>query len=204
MSQRAPVPLTAAVSEEFQSIQEQVAACYQCGTCSGACPVVAAGGMDYTPRAIMRMIQAGLEAEVLSSQTIWTCASCYLCVVRCPRDVEITDVMTRLRNVAIAKGFKARAGRVYNEGFMDIVRRHGRMYEPELVVRYHLLTNPLNMLGVAPVGLKMVLKRKLRFLPEHPEGRSEVRGIFRQLHIGHKPARRTPGEDHEQKGEERR
>jgi heterodisulfide reductase subunit C len=170
-----------AVASEMRPIEEEVALCYQCGTCSGACPVAAAGGMDYTPRAIMRMVQAGLQDEVLSSQTIWTCASCYACVVRCPRDIEITDVMTQLRNVALGRGYRARKGRVYNVGFMDIVRRHGRMYEPELVVRYNLLTNPLNFIGLAPVAIKMIAKRKLRFLPDHPKGRAEIRGIFDRL-----------------------
>ncbi len=184
MSQQGTVRLGADLSPEMQPIGEMVALCYQCGTCSGACPVVAAGGMDYTPRAIMRLLQAGMEEEVLSSQTIWTCASCYHCVVRCPRDIEITDVMTRLRNVALRKGYKARKGKVYNEGFMDIVRAHGRVWEAELVVRYNLLTNPLNFLKLAPVGLTMVRKGKLRFLPDHPQGRAEVRGIFDRLEGG--------------------
>jgi heterodisulfide reductase subunit C len=181
MSQREAIRLGAQTSAEMRQIEAEVSLCYQCGTCSGACPVNAAGGMDYTPRAIMRMIQAGLEDEVLSSQTIWTCASCYACVVRCPRDIEITDVMTQLRNVALEKGYKARRGRVYNEGFMSIVRFHGRMWEPRLVVQYNLLTNPLNFVGLAPIGAKMLLKRKLRLLPDQPPGRAEVRGIFDRL-----------------------
>jgi heterodisulfide reductase subunit C len=178
------IRLGVVTSAEMRPIEEGVALCYQCGTCSGACPVTAAGGMDYTPRAIMRMIQAGMEQEVLSSQTIWTCASCYACVVRCPRDIEITDVMTQLRNLALEKGYKAREGKVYNESFMGLVRQHGRMWEPRLVVQYNLLTNPLNLLGLAPIGLKMVLKRKLRFLPDHPEGRSQIRRIFDGLQGG--------------------
>jgi heterodisulfide reductase subunit C len=184
MSEKEAIRLRPETSAEMRPIEEMAAACYQCGTCSGACPVAAAGGMDYMPRAIMRMIQAGMEQEVLSSQTIWTCASCYACVVRCPRDIEITDIMTQLRNVALEKGYKARQGRVYNKGFMDIVRQHGRMWEPRLVIQYNLLTNPLAFLGLAPIGLKMVLKRKLRFLPDHPDGRPEIRGIFDGLEGG--------------------
>jgi heterodisulfide reductase subunit C len=172
------IRLGAETSAEMRPIEIETAVCYQCGTCTGACPVAAAGGMDYTPRAIMRMIQAGMEEEVLSSQTIWTCASCYACAVRCPRDIEITDVMTQLRNLALERGYKARKGRVYNTSFMNIVRRHGRMYEAELVVRYNLQTNPLNFIGLIPVAVKMILKGKLRFLPDHPEGRSEIRGMF--------------------------
>jgi len=181
MTQTDAIRLGAETSAEMKEIEEMAAPCYQCGTCTGACPVVAAGGMDYTPRAIMRMIQAGMEHETLSSQTIWTCASCYACAARCPRDIEITDMMTKLRNIALKKGYKARRGKVYNEGFMSIVRRHGRMYELELVVRYNLLTNPLNFLGLLPVGLKMIRKGKLRYLPEHPQGRPEIRHMFNRV-----------------------
>ncbi len=184
MTQSEAIRLRRETSAEMKPIEEMAAICYQCGTCSGACPVVAAGGMDYAPRAIMRMIQAGMEQEVLSSQTIWTCASCYACAVRCPRDIEITDLMTRLRNIALKKGYKARRDKVYNKGFMSIVRNHGRMWELELVVRYNLLTNPLNFLGLLPVGLKMIRKGKLRYLPDHPKGRPEVRHIFDKLEGG--------------------
>ena len=178
MTQTNVIRLGAETSADMKEIEEMAATCYQCGTCTGACPVVAAGGMDYTPRAIMRMIQAGMEHETLSSQTIWTCASCYACAARCPREIEITDMMTKLRHIALKRGYKARRGKVYNEGFMSIVRRHGRMYELELVVRYNLLTNPFNFLGLLPVGLKMIRKNKLRYLPDHPQGRSEVRHMF--------------------------
>ena len=173
-------------SPEVEAIVEAVSVCYQCGTCSGSCPVAPAGGMDYTPRTIMRLIQAGMEDEVLSSETVWTCAACYACAVRCPRDIDITDVMIRLRNLALIRGYPARSGiarkgRIYNVDFMKIVRRLGRIYEAELVVRYHLKTNPLNLLGMAPVGLKMLMKHKLRLLPSSPEGKAEIKGIFYQL-----------------------
>jgi heterodisulfide reductase subunit C len=173
-------------SPEVEKIVEAVSVCYQCGTCSGSCPVAPAGGMDYTPRTIMRLIQAGMEDEVLSSQTVWTCSACYSCAVRCPRDIDITDVMIRLRNLALIRGYPAktgiaRRGRIYNVDFMRIVRRFGRIYELELVLRYHLRTNPLNLLGMAPVGLKMLLKRKLHLLPHLIEGRPEIDGLFYRL-----------------------
>ena len=174
------------MSSEMEEIAEAVSTCYQCGTCSASCPVVPAGGMDYTPRSIMRLIQAGMEDEVLSSQTIWTCAGCFSCAVRCPRDIDITGIMMSLRNLALMRGSPARTaptrwGRIYNVDFMRIVRRFGRMYELELVLRYHLKTNPFNLLGMAPVGLKMFVKHKLRLLPDPAEGRAEVLGIFDHL-----------------------
>jgi hypothetical protein len=106
--------------------------------------------------------------------------------VRCPRDIDITNVMVDLRNLAIARGYPehggvGRRGRVYNVDFMRIIRRLGRMYEAELVLRYHLKTNPFNLLKMAPVGLTMFLKRKLRLLPEPAKGRGEIARMFDYL-----------------------
>jgi len=42
------------LSEEMVALQETVASCVKCGTCTGSCPVA----MDYTPRAVMRLIMA--------------------------------------------------------------------------------------------------------------------------------------------------
>ena len=37
------------------------------------------------------MIRAGYREDVMKSDTIWLCASCYLCAARCPKDIKITD-----------------------------------------------------------------------------------------------------------------
>lgn len=169
-------------SADMIALQEMVAGCIQCGTCTGSCPV--AWAMDYTPRAIMRLIEAGLEKAVLGSQTMWVCASCYSCAVRCPRDIEITDVMTRLRNVAIRKGYRPKADVAFYRGFMDIVRRYGRMWEPELMIRHGLAVNPLKLLGQAPIGLAMLRRGKLALMPDRIEGQHEVQAIFDRVEGG--------------------
>jgi len=168
-----------APSAELAALQETVASCIQCGTCSASCPTAFA--MDYTPRAIMRLIQADMEEATLGSQTIWVCASCYSCAVRCPRDIEITEVMTRLRNMAIKKGYRPRTDVAFYCGFMDIVRRYGRMFEPELMVRYGLAVNPLKLLGQASIGLTMLRKGKLAFRPHRIEGQPQVQEIFERI-----------------------
>lgn len=170
------------LSMEMHAIEEMVAACYQCGTCTGSCPV--AWAMDYSPRQIIRMIQVGLEKEVLSSQAIWICASCYHCTVRCPRGVKITDTMAMLRNLAIVKGHKPNKGMVFNKAFMEIIKRYGRMFEPELMLRYNLATNPLTLLGKASLGLAMLRKGKIGFKPEKMEDRKELKNIFATVEKG--------------------
>jgi heterodisulfide reductase subunit C len=79
--------------------------CIQCGTCGGSCP--SAGAMDHTPRAIFAMLKEGMRDEVLKSNTPWMCVSCYYCMVRCPQEIHITDVMYTLKNMSLrAKAYK--------------------------------------------------------------------------------------------------
>ena len=69
--------------------------CYQCGTCSGSCPM--AEHITVLPRRVMAFLQLGHREELEKSNTPWTCASCHTCMVRCPRGIDIPKVMEALR-----------------------------------------------------------------------------------------------------------
>lgn len=75
-------------------------ACYQCGTCSASCPF--APEMDLLPDKVIRQITLGMT-DLLTSKTIWLCASCYLCVERCPRDIDMAKIMEALRQIHLRK-----------------------------------------------------------------------------------------------------
>jgi len=77
---------------------EIVTMCDQCGTCSGGCPMV--GEMDVTPSQLMRLAQLGVR-DVLDSKTIWVCASCYTCTVRCPRGLDVSKVAEAMRQIIL-------------------------------------------------------------------------------------------------------
>lgn len=61
--------------------------------------------MDLLPNQIMRLVQLGMEEDLASSKTIWLCASCFTCTVRCPKGVDISRVMEALRVIALRKSF---------------------------------------------------------------------------------------------------
>ena len=76
--------------------------CFQCGTCTAGCP--SGKNTAYRTRKLMRAAQLGLKDETVNSEDLWQCTTCYTCSERCQRDVQIVDVVTALRNIAVANG----------------------------------------------------------------------------------------------------
>lgn len=79
---------------------EKLKQCFQCGTCTSDCPI-ARFSDSYRPRHLIRMVLLGLKKRVLTSDTLWLCASCFTCTDRCPQDVEVASVIRILRNAAV-------------------------------------------------------------------------------------------------------
>jgi heterodisulfide reductase subunit C len=73
--------------------------CYQCGTCSGSCPMVE--HITAVPRRIMALLQLGQAEALAEANTPWVCASCHTCMVRCPRGIDIPKVMEALRQLQL-------------------------------------------------------------------------------------------------------
>ncbi len=157
--------------------------CYQCGKCSAGCPL--ANDMDYTSSMVMRILQNEddkLDKDLLQSQAIWLCASCEMCISRCPMSVDIPKVMDFLRQQSIAKGLqnKAAAKNIipFHRSFLDMIRLTGRSYEVGMVVDYKLRSKKfMQDLTVAP---KMFLKGKLSIFPEMVKGTKNISRIFKQ------------------------
>ncbi len=78
---------------------QNVAKCFQCGTCSASCPM--SERATATPRRAMLLIQFG-QAEALNEVNLpWLCASCHTCEVRCPRGIDIPAVMEAIRQIRL-------------------------------------------------------------------------------------------------------
>jgi Fe-S oxidoreductase len=74
--------------------------CYQCGTCDTACPWNRV--RKFMIRRIMHQAQLGLVP--FESEDLWLCATCGKCVQRCPRGVEIIDLMRAMRRLLVPDG----------------------------------------------------------------------------------------------------
>jgi heterodisulfide reductase subunit C len=144
--------------EEICSIPggEKIRLCIQCGTCSASCPNV--DRMQYTPRQLIAMARAGKGDEVLSSNAMWCCASCYLCTVRCPRDIQPTELMHALECVAVRRSVsnaRTRTPTMYRS-FSDFVYGIGSVPEVGFMTWFYMLTNPLRAMRMIPLALSLV------------------------------------------------
>jgi heterodisulfide reductase subunit C len=87
---------------------QNIRKCYACGTCTAGCPVFQVDS-DYNPRKLIRMILLGMKKEVLSSKVIWLCIRCYTCTANCPQEVDFSNIMMALRDMAVAEGYASAA-----------------------------------------------------------------------------------------------
>ncbi len=74
--------------------------CYQCGTCDTVCPWNRV--RDFFVRRIV--LQAQLGVVPFDSEDLWLCATCGRCVQKCPRGVEIIDIMRAMRRLLVPDG----------------------------------------------------------------------------------------------------
>lgn len=151
--------------------------CIQCGTCGGSCP--SAADMDHTPRALFAMLRAGMREEVLRSNTPWICVSCYHCVVRCPQEVHIADVMYTLKGMDIkAKKYTDSKPPDFSQTFVGMVETFGRSFELGLASRFYLTHQPLRLPGMAGMGIGMLTKKRMNMLPTKIKNMEQLTAIL--------------------------
>lgn len=153
---------------------EELEHCIQCGTCSGVCPLSIY--MDHTPRQVMALTRSDFKKEVLSSHTIWLCASCYACTVECPKEIRITDIMYELKQRAIHEGHypKRFPIPVLAREFSEMVKKNGRISEMVLVIKLFLKTSWKAALGNWRMGLDLQKTGRLSLKSEKIRQREQL------------------------------
>lgn len=157
--------------------------CIQCGMCSATCPLSIY--MDYPPRRIIAMTRAGFKKEVLSSNTIWLCASCYCCTVHCPEKIKITDVMYALKRMAIQEECypKKFTVPILAQTFFKMVSQKGRSSEFRLVLSMYLKVSLVKLFSLAPIGWNLMVKKRLPLRSESIKQKNELALILKGLRV---------------------
>ena len=152
--------------------------CLHCTTCTNACPFLE--GMDYYPNVVLRLIQMGMEKEVLESSTIWICVGCNTCCNYCPMAIDIPAVMDSLRHLALERKVKIAEPDVLNfhREVLNTVEKYGRTHKLEIMLRYKLKKK--DFLSDMGVGMKMLKKRKLDLTPSKVKDEASIERIFKK------------------------
>ncbi len=139
--------------------------CMQCGVCSGSCPF--GPHWDHPPQEIFMMIRAGKRDEVLTTESMWMCTSCYNCIVRCPRELPITHIMHGLANYAHRLGIapKMNPTRRFSAIFWNNITKTGRVNELALSLKLYFMDGFGNgvkkALAMKKVGIGMIKTKRL-------------------------------------------
>lgn len=139
---------------------ESLALCFQCGTCTGACP--SGRRTPYRVRQVVRKSLMGFKEDVISDDTLWMCSTCYECQERCPRGIKIVDIIKIARNYASQAGYMAKAHKM--TGSFVIKTGHG------------VPINDATMALRKSVGLDELPPTTHQF----PEALNEVQAIFKK------------------------
>lgn len=155
------------VSEKLKKVEMETDKCYQCGTCSGDCPV-AKLDLSFNPR---KIVLATNNDKILSSEILWKCAACFKCY-RCPRDVKPAEVLGELRKEFVKEGEFPKMA----EAFTMLVRDYGELPESKLVFKVKGLST-INMIPFELV-LRMFKVGKVKLWVRKSSSAKEVKKLF--------------------------
>jgi len=97
------VQLRNEINERLSRLQDEISDyCYQCAKCTSGCE--AHKLLELEPHKIVALLKRGLIDEMINSDVIWTCMSCFKCRERCPQKVAPVEVLFALKNMAVASG----------------------------------------------------------------------------------------------------
>ena len=145
--------------------------CYQCGTCTGDCPV-AWVNEEFNPRRIVLSLQ--VNGQDLGNEAYWLCAMCFKCL-RCPRDVKPVEIFSELRKMAISGGVE-NVGTKLVKAFVDVVKEYGRLVETKFMLKFMGIES-IKMLPPS-IAFKMWRNGKVSISAKKSECAEEVRKIF--------------------------
>lgn len=150
--------------------------CFQCKKCSAGCTI--ARVTDRLPHRLVRMIQLGLEDEVLRSRHIWLCVSCQTCTTRCPNQIDLGAVTDALRQISLEAGVPPAEPEIlaFHQVTLETVRRHGRMHELGMIARLKMRTGEYTKdMGM---GIGLFSKGKIRLFASKVRDRAELAALF--------------------------
>jgi Fe-S oxidoreductase len=92
------VPPEAKLAQKFD-----LYGCYQCGKCTGGCPVTVRSRLNIRRLILEGILERGPD-RLSERQEIWDCTTCKTCTLRCPRGIKPMDLVIGIRSILVEEG----------------------------------------------------------------------------------------------------
>ena len=143
--------------------------CILCAVCYGGCNMAEVNSAFLGPAALTKGWRfAGDSRDGATSERLrrlqqdnaaWTCAHCFNCDEWCPKHVQPKEAIGNLREAMIQAGMNSTRGAKHTVNFGTGVKNSGLLNETTLPLT---TAGILGMMSMAPKGIRMLLKRKLK------------------------------------------
>ena len=92
-----------ATTEQTFAQKYDLYGCYQCGKCTGGCPVSLKSKLNIRRLMIEGILGRHLE-RIQEKLELWDCTTCKTCTLRCPREMKPMDLVIGMRGILVEEG----------------------------------------------------------------------------------------------------
>jgi succinate dehydrogenase / fumarate reductase, iron-sulfur subunit len=184
---------------EERSRLNQTGNCIMCGACYSECNAREVNPGFVGPHALAkayRMVadsrdqttETRLEKYNHSTDGVWGCTRCYHCNAVCPMDVAPMEQISKIKSEILERTdarFNAQSSRSirHRKVLIDLVKQGGWINEQEfgLKVVGNSFRDLRGLVSLAPLGLRMIVKRKFPLGFEPSAGATRVRSLIESV-----------------------
>lgn len=179
-------------SPEERSRLDQMGNCILCGACYSECNAREVNSDFVGPHALakaQRLVadsrdattESRLEAYNQGTEGVWGCTRCYMCNTVCPMEVAPMDQISKIKQEILDRKDAQSSRQVrHRKVLIDLVKQGGWIDERKfgLQVVANSGRDLQGLIGLGPLGLRMLTRGKFPLGFEPSEGASEVRSLI--------------------------
>jgi len=168
---------------------DAVTTCILCASCYSDCNVLEVNKNSLGPATLAKGHRFVFDSRASTTRErveairelhgVWDCTHCGECTTRCPTEAKPLARIEEVREKAMAIGVHNNNGARHVLGFRETVGKSGRLNENYLPPRSVGFFNIPELIGLIPIGLRMLMRGKAPPIIHHSIDKvEEVRSIF--------------------------
>ncbi|PMB01160.1 succinate dehydrogenase [Fischerella thermalis CCMEE 5268] len=174
---------------------DQTGNCIMCGACFSECNGFEVNSKFVGPHALAkayRMVADNRDSETENrlekynegTQGVWGCTRCFYCNSVCPMDVAPLDQITKIKQEILAHKQKSDSRSIrHRKVLVELVKAGGWIDERQFALQVvgNYFRDLRGLLGIVPLGLRMLAKGKFPLSFEPSEGTQQVRSLIEAI-----------------------